>query len=537
MTEQHAEGEASGEVRSVITGAPVVKLLAWTPRPFDLSVAAARTCYQPGLIFAESVTEGQRDRIGKAIFESGHHTPFQHPTFVFGLEHVSRQFTWAFLHAHPFYNSEQSSQRYNVLTEARVAMPPAIAASRDAREVYERAVLDAWSAYAKIAELLKADYARLMTKIVERKAPILPNGASPKKIATEVEKKSIEMARYVVPIGAFTAMYHTLSGIELQRYLRMAESGDTPAESREVVRLMVEEVRKVDPDFIERIGDGALDAASMPENRVVLPARSADEWAKEFDRRLAGRVSRLVGYDPKAESVVADAAREVLGADREALPDDAALDAMLDPARNPLLLDTLNSWTHSPLMRTLNHANYTFVKKISHTADSQDQRHRMVPGSRPMLSRTATREPDVVVPDVIAENAEALAEFNRACATLWSAKNRLVDEFDVPASEAVYLLPNATAIRFTQTGSFLHLLHKWRLRTCFNAQEEIYRASYEEVAQVAAVHPRLAGRIGPPCVVRRGLVDYGAPLGPCPEGVRWCGVDVWRNWPNVKRPF
>ena len=45
----------------------------------------------------------------------------------------------------------------------------------------------------------------------------------------------------------------------------------------------------------------------------------------------------------------------------------------------------MNVSFHAPLMRALDHAHYTFRKKLSHTADSQDQRHRMVPGSRPLL--------------------------------------------------------------------------------------------------------------------------------------------------------
>ena len=50
-----------------------------------------------------------------------------------------------------------------------------------------------------------------------------------------------------------------------------------------------------------------------------------------------------------------------------------------------------------------------------------------------------------------------------------------------PLEIALYLLPNAKAIRLVETGSLLHLLHKWTMRTCFNAQEEIYQASMEEV--------------------------------------------------------
>ena len=34
------------------------------------------------------------------------------PNFVFILDNVSRLAIWSFFHAHPFYNSEQVSQRY-----------------------------------------------------------------------------------------------------------------------------------------------------------------------------------------------------------------------------------------------------------------------------------------------------------------------------------------------------------------------------------------------------------------------------------------
>ena len=74
-------------------------------------------------------------------------------------------------------------------------------------------------------------------------------------------------------------------------------------------------------------------------------------------------------------------------------------------------LDTLNVGVHSPLMRTLDHAHYTFRKKLSHTADSQDQRHRMVPGSRPLLSRTVPRAVDVVEPELIREDPGCHAVF------------------------------------------------------------------------------------------------------------------------------
>ena len=116
-------------------------------------------------------------------------------------------------------------------------------------------------------------------------------------------------------------------------------------------------------------------------------------------------------------------------------------------------------------------------------------------------------------------------------ARAWAAKTRLL-ALGVPIEFALYVLPNAKVIRFVESGPLIALLHKWTMRTCFNAQEEIYEASMEEVAQVRAVHPRLARFIGPPCVVRNGLVSPR-----CTEGSKFCGVPVWRDFPNAVRPL
>jgi thymidylate synthase ThyX len=94
----------------------------------------------------------------------------------------------------------------------------------------------------------------------------------------------------------------------------------------------------------------------------------------------------------------------------------------------------------------------------------------------------------------------------------------------------MYVLPNAKALRMVESGPFIALLHKWLMRTCFNAQEEIYLASMDELAALRQVHPRLAKYIGPPCVVRNGLI---APR--CTEGTHFCGVPVWRDFPNAVR--
>src|SRR6185436_14501856 len=101
-----------------------VTLRNYFNKPFDSAIAAARTCYSTRIISPDEISEKQRLTIGATTFNGGHHTVFQHAHFEFGLENVSRHFVWNFLHSHPFYNSEQQSQRYVRLDEARVFMPP-----------------------------------------------------------------------------------------------------------------------------------------------------------------------------------------------------------------------------------------------------------------------------------------------------------------------------------------------------------------------------------------------------------------------------
>src|SRR5215469_4409093 len=95
---------------SVEAAPPRVTLRNLFNHPFDSAIAAARTCYADHLIAPEEITDKQRLNIGAATFNSGHHTVFQDANFEIGLENGSRQFGWSFLHAHPFYNSEQQSQ-------------------------------------------------------------------------------------------------------------------------------------------------------------------------------------------------------------------------------------------------------------------------------------------------------------------------------------------------------------------------------------------------------------------------------------------
>src|SRR5450631_4743090 len=143
------EGARSGEL--VDTAPPRVTLRNSFAHPFDSAIAAAPTCYASKLIGPEEITDKQRLNIGAGTFYSGHHTVYQHAHFEFGLENVSRQFVWSFLHAHPFYNSEQQSQRYVRLDRAHAYLPSeCVGFGAPERAIYERAVARAWEYYREL---------------------------------------------------------------------------------------------------------------------------------------------------------------------------------------------------------------------------------------------------------------------------------------------------------------------------------------------------------------------------------------------------
>ncbi|MGI9431950.1 MAG: FAD-dependent thymidylate synthase [Myxococcota bacterium] len=512
-----------GDALEIIDAGPEVRLRGGSDQPYDGAIAAARTCYSDRVIGAEEITEGQRDRIGPLTFDGGHHTVFQHATFEFALSGISRQLVWSLLHSFPFYNTEQQSQRYVVLDEARAVVPPEL--QGEARAVFESAVLRSWEAYGELSRRLERvtlDILSDLWRLKDRQSK-----AFGRNVRREAEKKAIETARYVIPIASHTAMVYTISGITLHRLRRMAGASDVSSEARRVVGMMVAEVERHDPEFFQRVGDAALADEAIVENSLAPPRLGDPALLETFDKSLDGKTARLVDYSLNAPRVLADSVRHLLG--RADLEDVDAIELALDPAKNPYRLETLNVGVHAPIMRALSHAQYTFRKKLSHTADSQDQRHRMVPGSRPLLTRTVPGRVDVIEPELIASDASCHSLFEETVEAAWDARSRLL-ELGVAPESALYVLPNALAVRFEESGSLLHLLHKWTMRTCLNAQREIFEASMDEIEQVRAVHPALVRHVGPPCTVRNGLVRPR-----CTEGSHFCGVPVWRDFPNIER--
>jgi thymidylate synthase ThyX len=250
--------------------APRVTLRNHFAHPYDSAIAAARTCYAPRIIGPEEITDKQRLQIGASTFYGGHHTVYQHAHFEFGLENVSRQFVWSFLHAHPFYNSEQQSQRYVRLDHAlRVfaAETPGFGAGR-ARDLRKRR--GARLGILPGTDRAAAGDAREILSDIWHISP-MSHPKRVQKVDRQAEKRAIEVARYVLPVAAATTMVHTLSGIVLHRLWRMAAASDTPAEARAVIGEMVAGAR--DRSAVLRPLRQRADGAGGNAGMVARPSR------------------------------------------------------------------------------------------------------------------------------------------------------------------------------------------------------------------------------------------------------------------------
>ena len=90
-----------------------VKLINYTPEPEKTVAAAARLCYSSSGI--EKLLEGLGQENTSAflakLISMGHESPFEHVSFTFGIEGISRNLSHQLVR-HRLASYSQKSQRY-----------------------------------------------------------------------------------------------------------------------------------------------------------------------------------------------------------------------------------------------------------------------------------------------------------------------------------------------------------------------------------------------------------------------------------------
>ena len=111
-----------------------VALMSHTPAPERAVAMAARLCYSPvgARELAEQMTQEQIGQLVTKIVELGHLSTFEHVSFTFAIEGVSRVLTHQLVR-HRIASYSQQSQRYVKEHDFEYILPPAIAARPEAQ--------------------------------------------------------------------------------------------------------------------------------------------------------------------------------------------------------------------------------------------------------------------------------------------------------------------------------------------------------------------------------------------------------------------
>jgi flavin-dependent thymidylate synthase len=485
-----------------------VKLINATTEPFNLSIASARTCYSSkGIVMPEDVKENKklRDSIAESTLKAGHLTTRQHVQFVFAISGISRQAIWEFFHSHQFYNSEQVSQRYVEVKENNYYIPPHLKGN-DLQE------------YLDINNIQISDYKKLieiLTPVVtDEFFKVFPARASRPAIWTNIiHKKVIEIARYVLPVSTTAYMYHTINALTLYRYARMYSTYDTRDELKQIIDQMVSEVQKIDPDFAREIPEATEERISSVENNPSNMFVFTSLVTQEYPSYLIDTNLKIAEIDVLTSALLKCDQKDIFS-------------KLLNPVVNPYISTTINEALMSRENKILSMYHLTFAKILSHTADSQNQRHRTTLAARSGLFDTfdamqAYRSGiKPIIPEIIKNHPRIELFYSNSLSRLYLEIDKIMKKDRVTAQ---YLFPNAHPIVMVETGDLLSYYHKWKLRLCYNAQDEIFRSSVTEVKLVERYIPDFTQYLRAPCYVRKlkGTTPY------CPEGNRFCGVPVW----------
>ena len=224
-----------------------VRLVSQTPRAEELVATAARLCYarEPGgrrsAISPEQVRKSLRLLRGM-----GHMSPFEHASFTFALQGVSRALTHQLVR-HRLASYSQRSQRYVAHHDFDYVIPPRL----QGRQVTVGGVCRDAAEY----------FAETMTIIAERYKVLneaLGNSG----------ETSNEDARYVLPNACETRIMVTMNARELLHFFEERLCNRAQWELRTVAEKMRTLVRRSCPRLFSASGPKCLRYGHCPEGKL-----------------------------------------------------------------------------------------------------------------------------------------------------------------------------------------------------------------------------------------------------------------------------
>lgn len=238
---------------------PNVVLIEYTPNPSSVVAAAGRLCYSNADIDAlrTRVSEKDQTKYLTMLRKLGHLSTFEHVSFTFGIEGVSRALL-AQITRHRIASFSVQSQRYvgqSGEDGIDYILPPEIEKLGDE--------------YAKRF----ADQMDMMDKWYREWLELLGEGGK-------------EDARFVLPNAAATRMVVTMNARELNHFFALRCCNRAQWEIRDVAWQMLKLAHEAAPALFDECGPECL-RGRCPEGKMCCGRM--DEVRARYDREIAGK--------------------------------------------------------------------------------------------------------------------------------------------------------------------------------------------------------------------------------------------------------
>ena len=223
-----------------------VLLLAHTPNPDELVAAAARICYRD--VAASELLQSEGENLSRKLiaelFRSGHTSTFEHVSFTFGIDGLSRIASHQLVR-HRLASFSQQSQRYVKMTydPEAVIIPPTVQSNPEAVKVFQDCVRAAQEAYSRL-------------------------------IAMGIPK---EDARFILPHGHSTRMVLTMNARELHHFFSLRLCRRAQWEIHELARKMLALCREKSPALFEMAGPSCIFGKCDEARSCGLPYKDMEE--------------------------------------------------------------------------------------------------------------------------------------------------------------------------------------------------------------------------------------------------------------------
>lgn len=236
-----------------------VSLLTHTPEPEKYIAAAAKLCYSSSDIgdLLNNLSQENIESFVANLSSMGHESPFEHVSFTFGIEGVSRSLTHQLVRHRIGASYSQKSQRYVTEGQFEYVIPPSIENNKEAKKLFIEAMEDDQKRYDQIVAILAKEH-------IER---FKAAGQDEKKAKREANKKAIEDARFILPNACETKIVVTMNARALFNFFALRCCTRAQWEIRTLAIAMLKAVKEVAPTVFENCGPGCV-RGKCPEGKM-----------------------------------------------------------------------------------------------------------------------------------------------------------------------------------------------------------------------------------------------------------------------------